>query len=367
MRGDNARVGELSAATDVLDGLGGRIAALEAYDAQTDAAAARLAVGDLDLELLGGAERLVRLPVLDPDRYDEAEAESLSVADDRARTRRQAVTSQLEEAYRDRLPVLLAACWVASGRTPRRHQDHYRAFIEVAGQECGGRGVDYSFGTASHTDSHVLPGWLAAVAGGQAPITVTRRMAGTQAGLLSAAHRPAPQVEAARVAWSSTGARWAALLDGLALGHAGEVLAIWHADRLALPAPLAAVFPGPLPHARLATGPVTWLAARVPAVLGLFLSARDHGLTGLVLAEEGVRGFDPARCARFLRNLVVHLGLPGLADLVQEQSTEAAGAGGGDVLPERLLTFDTGLHGDTGLTLTDCLLPVRAAMAGYDL
>jgi hypothetical protein len=353
--------------TDVLDGLGEVIATLEAYDAQTDAAAARLAAGDLDLDVLGGGQRSVRLPVLDPGRYDDVEAESLSVADDRARSRRQAVVSQLEEAYRDRLPVLLAACWVASGRAPRRHQDRYRAFVEVAEQECGGRGVDYSFGVASHTDSHVLPGWLDAVAAGQAPITVTRRMAGTQAGLLAAAHRPVPQVEAARVAWSSAGARWAALLDGLALGHGGEVLALWHEDRLALPAPLAAVFPGPLPHARLATGPVAWLVARVPAVLGLFLGSRDHGLTGLVLATEGVRGFDAARCARFLRNLVVHLGLPGLAGLVQEQSTEAAGDGGGDVLPERLHSFDTGLHGDTGLTMADCLLPVRAAMAGYDL
>jgi hypothetical protein len=355
------------AATDALDGLAGRIAALEAYDALTDAAAARLAVGDLDLELLAGAGRYRRLPVLDLGRYDEAEAESLSLADDRVRGRRQAVTGQVEEAYRDRLPLLLAACWVAGGRAPRRHQDRYRAFVEVAEQECGGRGVDYSFGIASHTDSHVLPGWLAAVGAGQAPVAVTRRMAGTQAGLLAAAHRPVPQVEAARVAWASAGARWAALLDGLALGHGGEVLAIWHEDRLALPAPLAGVFPGPLPHARLAAGPVTWVAARVPAVLGLFLATRDHGLTGLVLATEGARGFDPARCARFLRNLVTHLGMPGLADLVQEQSTEPVGGGGGEALPERLRSFDTGLHGDTGLTLADCVLPVRAAMAGYDL
>ncbi|WP_431894348.1 hypothetical protein [Micromonospora haikouensis] len=104
------------------------------------------------------------------------------------------------------------------------------------------------------------------------------------------------------------------------------------------------------------------------------LAERDRGLTGLVLADERIRNFDPERCALLLRNLLTSLGAPELAEHVLVQGAETTILNGP---PRRAIKpalgphwqqtgFASGVFG-AGLTREQCLPALQAAMDGQSL
>ena len=165
------------------------------------------------------------------------------------------------------------------------------------------------------------------------------------------------------------------LLDGIALSHKGDVLALFHKYGPQMGWDLGRAFVRLLPHAEICTQDFEWVVARAPEVLTLFLKERDHGLLGLVLESERTRAFDARKCALFLRNLLVDLGCGDLAPYVRELAAEPGAVLDAQVddsgtrtarLHWQLQGFGYGFQ-DHGLTRERCLTALRAARDGKQL
>lgn len=349
------------------------------FDAATHDAAASLRQENLDLSIF--APLVLSHLASERARAQAVAAElgqgELSILWSRCRSRRRAVAADTERELAGRLPVMLAAAWVATGRTARQHQERYARFLNVAEQECGARGIDASTGIRSYTNDRVLPAWLDQVARGQAPRNVIAQAAAEQAELARPWNRAQPAGFFARLhdAWTATGTAWARILEGIALSHGDEVLALFPEYGPQLGWELSSALRRLLPRAEIRADEFSWVVARVPAAFALFLRERERGLTGLVLADESGQLFDVRRCALFLRNLLIDLGCPELADHVREVEPEAgmiifAGADEAELpaarLHRRLQGFATGLS-QHGLTRERCLPALRAACSDEQL
>jgi hypothetical protein len=349
------------------------------FDATTYDAAASLRRGDLDLSVFAPLvlSRLASERTRAHAVADELGQGELSILWSRCRNRRRAVAAETEHELAGRLPVMLAAAWVATGRTPRQHQERYARFLHVAEQECGVRGIDASAGIRSYANERILPAWLDQVACGWAPRNVTEQAAADQAELARPWNPAQPAGFFARLhdAWTATGTAWARMLEGMALSRGDEVLALFPEYGPQLGWELGSALRRLLPRAEIRADEFSWVVARVPAAFALFLRERERGLTGLVLADERCHLFDVHRCGLFLRNLLTDLGCPELADHVREVEPEAgtiifAGAQETELpvarLHRRLQGFATGLS-QHGLTRERCLPALRAACSDEQL
>ncbi|MCK8675881.1 hypothetical protein [Streptomyces lichenis] len=340
--------------------------ALLDFDARTREAAVRLAEQHVDIS----AYSHLRTGLTE--RADDRGGD-LSRHWERCQEERRTLVSRLEGELAGRLPVMLAAAWVLSGKTPRQHQDRYATFLDVAEEECDARNITSWLGARGYANQNFLPSWLSAVAAGQEASRVSEKLATEEVERSRTFSRDTSDdfYEQIREAWRLIGEAWARMLEGLVLAHQGEALAIFHEHHGGLPWGvhdlLQAVFPG----ARLRTTEFSWLCARVPAIFRLFLREREPGLAGLILAEEHVHMYGPDMCALFLRNLVVDLDRSELAAHVRQDGGSPSGdRSESSSLPSglhgRLQGFGTGL-GDRGLTVDQMLPALRAAREGQAL
>ncbi|MFE6052873.1 hypothetical protein ACFQ6N_19120 [Kitasatospora sp. NPDC056446] len=276
---------------------------------------------------------------------------------------------QANATSEERLPTMLAARWVLSGRTPRQHRDRYTAFLDVIDEEFTAAEITVGFDSRAYANKDLLPVWLEDVAAGHEPSAATERLLRGELERVSdrapdLARRLKSTLEQACCAWSY-------MLQGIVLANAGDIVAIFHEEQLQLGWDLRDLFRTTLPCARLQTIEVSWLVGRVPAVLGLFLSERERGLIGLVLEREHTRKFDADTCALFLRNAVTLLGRPELASHVEaDLSTSVSELVARDEpLPALGLPhsgFGTGFQ-DFGLTRGDLLPALQAAWHGKEV
>ncbi|MFC8717030.1 hypothetical protein [Kitasatospora sp. NPDC057198] len=269
---------------------------------------------------------------------------------------------------RDGLPLVLAARWVLDGRTPRRHQTRYTAFLDAVDDEFTTAGITTAFGHRDYANRNLLPAWLGDVALGHTPQVATERLIRVECedrgGQSERGRKFASVLQGAADAWTR-------MLQGVLIANDGEIVAIFHEDELNLGYELRDVFRTVLPCARLRTDDFSWIAGRVPAVLGLFLAEHREGPIGLVLERESAHLFDLAACVLFLRNAVTLLGAPALAAFVEGDPGGLAGAAAGRALPPSGLGmqctgFSTGFDGHA-LTRADLLPALRAAYAGREL
>lgn len=336
------------------------------YGADTQAAEARLTDGDLDFGLLGD----------DPHYFWSAADEVLISGElaaywEAARRRRERLVEKVRHqagptAQRAAMAVL--AAWVREGRTPREHQDRFTRFHK-AGID-GHDQADITYGIAERTVmSDRLSAWLDVVADGAAPKNATTRLADWIVD--SVTHRKDADrfVAKLRDTWTEIGRRWELLLQGMAMGHPDDIVAIFHESGMPWDGWKAH------PHARIAAGDLEWVVGRVPAALRPVLAESDRGLTGLVLADERIRNFDSERCALLLRNLLTSLGAPELAEhvLVQGAGTTILNGPPGQRaikpalgLHSQQTGFASGVFG-AGVTREQCLPALQAAMDGRSL
>jgi hypothetical protein len=343
------------------------------FDAATHDAMAGLHQADLDLSLFAPLvlSRLASERASAQAVAAELAQGELAVLWSRCRSRRRAAAADAERELTGRLPLMLAAAWVATGKTARQHQDRYARFLHVAEQECGVRGIDANAGIRSYANDRVLPSWLDRVACGRAPRNVTVQAAGEQVKQARLWNRAEPEGFFTRLhdAWLATGTAWSYLLEGMALSHGNEVVALFHEHGPQLGWELSRGFRRLVPYAEIRADEFSWVVARVPAALALLLAEQGRARTGLVLADERCHLFDVRRCGLFLRNLLVDLGCPELAEHVREVVPEAgaivfAGADESGLpaarLHRQLQGFATGLN-HHGLTRERCLPALRAA------
>jgi hypothetical protein len=142
----------------------------------------------------------------------------------------------------------------------------------------------------------VLPTWLAQVADGKSPDVVTAELAKLEAERAQSPDLSAQKDFALEIAavWTNTGRAWSRLLEGMVLARSGDVVAIFNENRLDLRWGLInLVFNGDLfPWARIRTHEFSWVAARVPAIMGLFLKVGTFGTVGLAFADRHAKTFD---------------------------------------------------------------------------
>ena len=335
------------------------------FDATTRKVAALFEAQHLDLSVFNKARR---------------GSEELTTAADgplagfwrRCQKERESLVSRLECHPTSRIPVMLAAEWVLSGKTPRRHQERYTAFLDFTERECGARRITSWLGARGYVNQHFLLNWLAAVATGQEPSHVTAHLTDKEVERSRAFARDAPEdfYDQLREAWRFIGEAWARMLDGIALAHQGEIVAIFHEHEVGLNWEMRELFNTVFPCTHLRTTEFSWTCGRIPAILRLFLNERKRGLVGLVLTEEHAHLFDTEKCALFLRNLVIDLDCPETADHVQGgNASHTAEELEGDYpkprLHWRLQGFGAGVH-DFGLTGVHVLLALRAAYKGTE-
>ncbi|MEU9044437.1 MULTISPECIES: hypothetical protein [unclassified Kitasatospora] len=261
-----------------------------------------------------------------------------------------------------RLPSMLAARWVLNGRTPRQHQERYAAFLDVIDDECTAAAISIGLDTRYFANQGLLPDWLEDVASGYEPPAATALLLRRE--LEHAGDRQSERAQRLEGALDQTGRAWSRMLQGIVLANSGDIVAIFHEDRLKLGHGLRTLIHAELPCARLPTDDGDLLVGRVPAVLGLFLAGRERGLNGLILEREHTHAFDAATCALFLRNAVTLLGWPELAPYVEtDLSAPAPGAGDRDQPNWPHIGFGTGFQ-DRGLTRSDLLPALQAAWGG---
>ncbi|MFJ7244556.1 hypothetical protein ACIQWA_07870 [Kitasatospora sp. NPDC098652] len=265
----------------------------------------------------------------------------------------------------DRLPAMLAARWVLNGRTPRQHQERYAAFLDVIDEECTAAAIIIGLDTRYFASQHLLPAWLEDVASGYEPTAATARLLRRE--LEHVGDRQPERAQRLEGALDRTGRAWSHMLQGIVLANAGDIVAIFHEDRLKLGHELRTLIHAELPCARLPTDEGDLLVGRVPAVLGLFLTERERGLNGLILDREHTHMFDTATCVLFLRNVVTLRGWPELAPYVEaDLSNPASVADTGDEPDWPHIGFGTGFQ-DLGLTRSDLLPALQAAMNGREV
>jgi hypothetical protein len=343
------------------------------FDAITHDATTSLRQGDLNLAIFD-PPRICRFPSEETRSgvmADELGRDEMAGLWNACRRRRSQAIDEARRELEHRLPVMLAAAWVATGKTPRQHQDRYARFLDVAEQECEARGITATTGIRSFANQNVLPYWLDRVAAGGSPHNVTASRAASQVESARSWSRKEPEefFTALSGAWTAAGTAWGYLLDGIALSHEGQVLALFHKYGPQMGWDLGQAFLRLVPHAEICTPDFEWVVAKAPAVLALFLKERDPGLIGLVLESERTYAFDADKCALFLRNLLVDLECADLAQHVREITSEPGAAvdaqdddAGSQPVHFRWQPprFGNGLQG-RGLTREHCLPALRTA------
>ncbi|GAA2255962.1 hypothetical protein GCM10010430_44750 [Kitasatospora cystarginea] len=301
---------------------------------------------------------------------DALESDPLESSWRSARRRRDELVDRARPLLAGRLPLLLAAQWVLSGKTPRQYKARYSDFVDAFIDAFESAGLAF-FGLYDYVAKDMLPRWLQDVADGNAPSRASDRMATEEeARLERSSQRPDPDVvRRATQTIVHIGEDWARRLAELVASHDGEVVALFNQERLPMDKPLRDLFTTVRPGAHLHTRDFAWTIERVPAVLNLFFfDEREGERIGLVLERDDVDAFDTATCALFLRNLVAQLGQPDLADYVEA----GAGAAASDEIrvdyPVAQLRWP---HGDLvhtypglGMTREDLLPALRAAQGG---
>jgi hypothetical protein len=243
----------------------------------------------------------------------------------------------------------------------------------------GGRGVGEQRGLSAtggirlFANDNGLPYWLSRVASGELPRNVTADLAEEERQRSVNRKRDADKefLDAIRGAWLASGSVWEQRLEGVALGHPGEIFALFHRYSFGLNWELRDLFDTVIPHAELETREFNWIAAKVPAIFRLFLAERNRGLVGLVLDEERMHRYDPTTAALFLRNLVVELDAPSLARHVRVGGPGVETVDPDEQAPESTLHwqlhgFGTGIS-DAGITREQCLPALRAAIDSIEL
>ena len=326
--------------------------------------------GRMDLSLLVGEQSLasaarehLRSPALDA-LWQQAERD------------RQHLAGDLRRLLTRRLPLMLAAQWILNGKTPRRCQPRYSAFLNLAADEFEARGITASASRRYLDNEDLLPFWLDQVALGRSATSATAEMS-ERVESETRHFRGDLQEEfytRLRAALTEVGQAWTRMLDGVLLAHPGDVAVIFDEHKLSVSWELRSVLASVLPCARLRTAEFSWLAGRAPAVFSLFLRERDRGLVGLVVETEHLHTFDGEQAALFLRNVVRLLDRPALLDHVAPCGAETIGprrpiTGGdriGSELHWQLHGFAYGIH-DAGLTHAMLLPAVQAAWEGREL
>ncbi|MFC1408166.1 hypothetical protein ACEZCY_02585 [Streptacidiphilus sp. N1-12] len=331
---------------------------------------AELREGRMDLSLLVGEQSLasdgwehLKSPALDA-LWQEAERDRRSLAED------------LQRQLTHRLPMMLAAQWILNGKTPRRRQPRYTAFLNVAADEFKAREITASTSTRYLDNEDLLPFWLHQVAHGRSATSATTDMSER---VESETRHYRSDLEEdfytrLRAAMAQVGQAWAHKLDGVVLAHSGDVAALFDEHKLLISWDLQCVLASVLPCARLRTTDFSWVAGRVPAILSLFLRERDKGLVGLVLETERTQTFEAEQATLLLRNIVRLLDRPALLDHIAQCGAEPIG-------PRRPITvsdhveselhwqlhgFGYGIH-DAGLTPAKLLPAIQATWDGCEL
>jgi hypothetical protein len=344
--------------------------ALIDFDRTTQSAVERLAKGRLDLPV-AAARHASR--VLERRLRDHQE---LSPHGQRCAADRRSLLAELDEEIHNRLPVMLAAGWVAAGRTPRQHQDRYEAFVEAAEEACARHEVSASWGVAGYVNSRCLPTWLNRVAEGELPEAATADLTAGEVRRTRTFAKDTDDDFYARLnsAWRETGQAWQRMLEGIVLAHPGKILAIFDEHQPGLSWNLRALFGAVVPCATLRAADFDWICGQVPAVLRLLFRDDDRRRHGLVLDEDRAYRFDVEQCALLLSNLVISLGVPELAARVMPRTGDAhAGVSNDDrarpaksQLPERFHGFGSGPR-TRALTVEVVAPAFRAAAEGLEL
>ncbi|MFC1421166.1 hypothetical protein [Streptacidiphilus cavernicola] len=340
------------------------------FTCATSRGRAELREGRMELSLLVGEQSLSRAG------WEHLQSADLEALWELAERDRRHLTEDLRRQLTDRLPLMLAAQWILNGKTPRKRQPRYRAFLNLAADEFETRGITASTSTRYLDNEDLLPFWLDQVALGRSTTSATADIS-ERVESETRHYRSDLQEEfyiRLRAALTEIGQAWAQLLGGVLLAHPGEVAAIFHEHRLSVSWELQSVLASVLPCARLRTAEFSWLAGRVPAILSLFLRERKRGLVGLVLETEHTQTFNAEQAALLLRNVVRLLDRPVLLDHVEEGSAGSLGprrtiTGGDRVESElhwQLHGFGYGTH-DAGLTHAMLLPAVQAAWEGREL
>ncbi|MFE5326217.1 hypothetical protein ACFRCG_07475 [Embleya sp. NPDC056575] len=209
----------------------------------------------------------------------------------RCRDERTEIASTVNEALRPRVPLMLAASWILTGRDAHhRHKPRFREFVTVVEEEFTARPLTAPFRIGSHAGRDAIPFWLGEVAAGRSPESATAALAAQEAEEATHDEKNGPDgfVAAVRDAWLRAGDRWSDILRGAALAHADEAVVIFRDRELAsfVEWSLATLVTALVPGARVSTRDFSWVAARVPGQLVPFLALHDRGLIGLTLQTE---------------------------------------------------------------------------------
>ncbi|MEV7776052.1 hypothetical protein [Kitasatospora sp. NPDC086791] len=337
---------------------------LAKYERVTTAGHEQLADGQLPVIAFGALTALSEV-------NDALEGDALESSWRSARRRRDELVDQARPLLAARLPQLLAAQWVLTGKTARQYQRRYTDFADAVIDAFENDGLAF-FGLYEYVTKDLLPRWLEDVTAGHAPGRATERMAAEEARRLESSPQPTEPEAADRVrqATARIGQDWSRRLADIAASHDGEVIALFNAERLPMDKPLRDLFTTVLPCAHLRTRDFAWTAGRVPAVLGRFFFDEHAGeRIGVILErDEATAAFGPATCALFLRNLVTQLGQPDLVDYVEAGDGAASSDDIRADYPAARLRWPHGSPVDVypglGMTREDLLPALHAARGG---
>ncbi|GAB7180223.1 hypothetical protein ATKI12_0054 [Kitasatospora sp. Ki12] len=339
---------------------------LEEYERATEIGHEQLADGRLPVIAFGALT--ARSEVIDALESDPLESSWRS-----ARRRRDELVDRTRPMLAGRLPLLLAAQWVLTGKTAGQYQHRYTDFADVVIDAFENEGRAF-VGLYDYITKDLLPRWLHDVTAGYAPNRASERMATEEARRLEQSHQAPEPEDVHRVSQTIAriGQDWSDRLAHLAAAHDGQVIALFNAERLPMDKPLCDLFITVLPCAHLHTRDFVWTAGRVPAVLGQFFFDKHAGeRIGVILEPDDVAAFDPATCVLFLRNLVTQLGQPDLADYVEAGVGAAASDDVRADYPAARLRWPHGglvyVYPGLGMTSEDLLPALYAAKDGVSV
>jgi hypothetical protein len=226
-------------------------------------------------------------------------------------------------------------------------------------------------GADGYINQDALPDWLKLIAAGRSVTAATQRTADRE---YERARRQASEdpdlSEQIRRLWQTIGARWQDVLTGMALAHTGDMFAVFHMYGTSLKHDLMDVCLAYGPAAQLTAGHLDWIAAIVPASFRCHLTEGERGLGGLVLLDEHADEINSNSCALFLRNLVTELGHPELGQHVSLCGVGEPNLGDNTREPFIDVALPNHLYGFAspgfrlGITVADCVAPLRAAISG---
>lgn len=345
------------------------------FAADTDEAERQWGNGDITLDALPGRHGYLIEPAEHAALDEGALAPVWAREQERRRHWMHSVDQELAPAEQ-RLPIMVMADWIRRGRTPREHQPRYDRFVRLATRELKAAELTINIGNKRYINGECLPDWLDDVVRGRTCENATTSMVEREYNDVREPSGPdgGELPERVRDAWRRIGERWQQALEAMAWAHPGVVLALFGLYATDIDHDLLDVCVRRGPAAQVDAGHLDWTVAVVPAACRVGLAERDQGLGGLVLLEGPLHGVDQACCERFLRNLVVSLEHPALADRV---TAPGAGSGHGATaeLSEEELEAGLALHqlgfGAEGwgsrVTVGRCAAALRAAVRGVDL